>query len=359
MMARIAQAGLLALFVLSLAMTGLAAKRIADDPLLRPIVDASLAEITAASDRMMAREATVARISDRMNELLAESPRNWLAIQAVEGVAAERGITLPADLTARRNQLWEDESGIIAAAGACMSCVWDAGTCSLTTAMVCNAPITLSPIGDVAGVARAGANWVADEAVDQIDLALSIIGLGASATVVVSGGSSLTLKAGAGVVRMARKLRLATPALNRLLGDVVAHGIDWRLVRGLDFSDPARLIRADVVAPLASIASDMGRIGARLPATETLHLLRYVDNADDARRLATLSEALGPRTLGRIEVLGKARFLRATVRVSNLALQTVTGLIGLILSIATLVASAVQSTVLRSVRHAFQRQAAK
>ena len=116
------------LFALPVTLTGLSMQRIAGDPLLRPMVDASIAEIAATSDRMMARETSPERIAARLTELLAQTPRNWLAIQAVEGVAADRGMPLPADLTAQRNQMWDDDSGMIAAVGSCMTCVWDAGT---------------------------------------------------------------------------------------------------------------------------------------------------------------------------------------------------------------------------------------
>ncbi len=338
------------LLVLSVALTFSAGLRILRDPLVRPVVDAPLNEIAAASDRMMAREATPARIAARLGELLAEDPRNWLAIQAVEGVAVERGVTLPPDLAARRAALWDEDSGLLAQAGDCAACVWDAGTCTLTNALVCNAPVTLSPVGDVVGLGRAGVAWATGGDVDQIDLALSIIGLGATATIIASGGTSLTLKLGAGIIKLARRMSLVSPRLTALLSDVAARGIDWRMVTRMDFSDPARLIRADVVAPLASIASDMGRVGRALPATETLHLLRYVDDAADARRLANASEALGPKTLGRIEVLGKARFLRATVRFSDLAIQTIAGIAGLALSLATALGAMAQSLMIRFLR---------
>ncbi len=342
-----ARAGLTILLVLSCALTFSGAAQIMRDPLIRPMVDASLDEIAAASDRMMATDATPDRITQRLTELLDEAPRNWLAIQAVEGVAVERGITLPADLTTHRTTLWDEDSGYIAQAGDCASCIWDAGTCTLTNALICNAPVAISPVGDVVGLGRAGVAWATGGDVDRIDLALSIIGIGATAAILASGGTSITLKLGAGTIKLARKMRLISPRLTGLLSDVATRGIDWQLVARMDFTDPARLIRPDVIAPLANIASDMGRIGRALPATETLHLIRYIDDVTDARRLANAADALGPKTLGRIEVLGKSRFLRATVRASNLALQTLAGVIGLIASLASALISIGQSMILR------------
>jgi hypothetical protein len=345
-----ARAGLTVLLVVSVVLLFSAGVQVMRDPLVRPFVDASRDEIMARSDRMMAREATPARIVQRLTELLAEDPRNWLAIQAVEAVAAERAVTLPPDLSAARAALWAEDSSYLAIAEDCATCVWDAGTCTLTNALICNAPVTLSPVGDVVGLGRAGVAWATGGDVDQIDLALSIVGVGATATILASGGTSLSLKLGAGIIKLARKMRLVSPRLTALLTDVARRGIDWQLVTRMDFSDPARLMRADVVAPLANIASDMGRVGRTLPATETLHLLRYVDDATEARRIANAAEALGPRTLGRIEVLGKARFLRTTVRVSDLAAQALAGMAGLSMGIASVLGGMGQTLMLRALR---------
>ncbi len=352
-----ARAGLTLILVLSVALTFSGVAQLLQNPLLRPMVDATAEQIVAASDRMIAREATPARLEGRLGELLAEDPRNWLAIQAVEQVAAERGVVLPAALVARRAALWDADSGIVAVAGSCASCIWDAGTCTLTVALVCNAPVALTPVGDVVGLGRAGVAWATGQDVDRIDLALSIVGLGATATLLASGGTSITLKLGAGTLKLARKMRLISPRLTGLLSDVAVRGVDWQLVNRMDFSDPARLIRPEVIAPLANIASDMGRIGRVLPASETLHMIRYVDDAADARRLANASDALGAKTLGRIEVLGKARFMRATVRASNLAVQTLVGLVGLMAGLASACIGIGQSAVLRLTRSVLRKGA--
>ena len=84
-------------------------------------------------------------------------------------------------------------------------------------------------------------------------------------------------------------------------------------------------------------------------------LIRYVDDAADARTLANASDALGPKTLGRIEVLGKARFMRATVRASNLAVQTLVGLVGLMAGLASACIGIGQTAVLRLTRSVLRR----
>jgi tryptophanyl-tRNA synthetase len=95
---------------------------------------------------------------------------------------------------------------------------------------------------------------------------------------------------------------------------------------------------------------DPGRVQGAVGTTRALHLLSYVDDAADARRMARASEALGARTVGRIEVLGKARFLRATMRWSEAAWAVMAGLLGLIASAMALAAGAAQGAGLRALR---------
>ncbi|MDE3080091.1 MAG: hypothetical protein KGI94_08695, partial [Paracoccaceae bacterium] len=86
------------------------------------------------------------------------------------------------------------------------------------------------------------------------------------------------------------------------------------------------------------------------------HMLRYVNDAQDARRLADASEALGPKTLGRLEVLGKARFLRLTLRLSHFAIGLVASLFGLILSAGLSLAHALHHAALRWLHGAARRR---
>src|SRR3989338_2368349 len=214
-----------------------------------------------------------------------------------------------------------DDFSLLSQASACALCAYDPAQCSLSQGMMCQAPVALTPAGDIAGVTRAGVAYVSGDPIDQIDLALSVVGLGATAAVLASGGTSVVVKAGAS---------LATPA--RSVDDIPA------------------AIRADAFAPLTATLSDLERLRAATDATTALHLLPLVDDAKDARSLATAAEALGPRLIGRAEVLGKARLFRTTLRVSETAWMLISGLSGMLMSIAALMGSALQSYLFRRLR---------
>ncbi|MDO9641435.1 MAG: hypothetical protein Q7J44_23150 [Pseudotabrizicola sp.] len=323
--------------------------QIANNPTLSPIIDRSAAELVALTDRMMAREATPARLDALITARLVETPRNWVALQALAGVAEEQGQPLPAAYA----QAWEEDSGVMAMSGDCLACIWDIRTCSLSTALICKAPILLTPVEDLRGVVKAGADYSMGQPVDQLDLGLSVLGLGATAALVATGGTSATVKAGTATIRLARGMGRLSPALTTRMAAAVTDGIRWAdlpKVRGTD--DAVALLRADALRPLADTVTDLGRVAEAAGPVPALHLLPLVDDAVDARRLARASEALGARTVSRAEVLGKSRLLRATIRISDTAIGLIVGLVGAMMSFAMMLAGLVQTMMIRALRRA-------
>lgn len=192
----LARAGLTFLLVLSLALTGWSAWRISHDPLLRPLIDRTADEFAAALEREMADAAIPEAVVARLSVLLAEDPRNWIAIQAVEEIVADRGLHLPAAVTEARATAWEEDSGFLAKAGACLACTVNAANCSLSEALICNAPVALTPVGDLIGIGKAAVAAAGGDDIDEFDLALSLIGLGATVAVVATGGTSYHVEGG-------------------------------------------------------------------------------------------------------------------------------------------------------------------
>ena len=359
-MRRLARTGLLIMLSLSLMGMAVTGSRLIQDPALRPLVERSGQEFAAALDREMARTATGAAVAARLGTLLRESPRNWIAIAAVEGIATERGLTMPPDLMAARQALWDQDSGFVAVTGACLACAWDITTCSLSHALICNAPVMISPLGDVVGVSKAGVAFAAGGDVDELDLALSVVGLAATATFIASGGGSGVVKAGAGLIKTARGMRLLSGGLEAALLTAARRGVRWdEVLRWNAVSDPARLLRPEAIRPLTAIATDLGRVNARLDPATTLHLLRYVDDTADARRIAIAAEVMGPRVVGRLEFLGKARFMRLGLRFSRLTIEVMASLTGLLTSAGLLVGSALQGLFWRGLKGGLRRVAGR
>ena len=353
MLRALARVVLLLLLAWSAALTVLTAARIASDPLISPFVDATADQIVSATDRMLVQAATPQTLQAHLSNRLAESPRNWLALDALLDLAAERGISLPENLTNAVQIAREDDHGYFATVTSCAACAYDPALCSLSQVMICQVPVALSPIGDITGITRAGIAYATGTDVDQIDLALSVVGLGATAAVIASGGSSIVVKAGAGLAKLARRMGRLSPRLVALAADAVRGGVNWQALPGVRSLDElTAAIRVDAFTPLTKTLTDIDRLQRATDITTALHLLPLVDDATDARRLALSAEALGPKLVSRAEVLGKARLFRATLRVSKTGWALVSGMVGVMVIFAMMLAGMVQNSLLRRFRRA-------
>lgn len=318
------------------------------------MVERAADEIVAATDRMVTAEATPERLTGLLATRLAENPRNWVALEAISDLYAERGFALPESYAAA----WDEDSGLLVQTGDCLSCAWDISTCSLSTALLCKAPILLTPVEDLRGITKAGIDFASGAEVDRLDLGLSVVGLSATVLIAASGGTSATVKAGTALVRLARGMRLLTPRLTARLLAAFGDGIRWAAlpsVRSLD--DLPALVRTDALAPVATTFADLGRTRAILGTSQTLHLLPLVDDAADARALARASEALGVRTVSRVELFGKTRLFRATMRVSSTAAELTAGVVGFMATLGAAIANLIQTLGFRIARQSVREPA--
>ena len=293
----------------------------------------STTELTLALERAVRRTASAewitgelaaaveARDSDRAAMLLALADELGRQVEVAEAEA----------LVASRSN-WG------AFASDCAACMADVGTCPSARALAaCAIPFELSPLGDANALRRAGTALALGEPVDRLDAGLAAIGLGATMAVVVTGGTSAGVKAGAGLMRMARRMGTLPPSLVRLAR--------------LALTDGAARVR------LAEVAGDLDRVRAATGPADALRLVRFVEGPEDAARLARLAEAAGPRAERTVAVLGKARAFRATVRISRAVATTLALLWICVLQLCILIATHLGGAVWRSALNAVDRAA--
>ncbi|MFN4102614.1 MAG: hypothetical protein ACK4GT_22865, partial [Pararhodobacter sp.] len=121
----------------------------------------------------------------------------------------------------------------------------------------------------------------------------------------------------------------------------VMFGVDWaRLPAVRSADDLALLARPAVIRPAVDVAQDLGRLNTRLGTRQTLHLMGAIDTPAEAARVARAADALGPRTLGAMEMLGKSRFMRLGLRFGDEVLALIAGFISVLASLAALLAPA-------------------
>lgn len=332
------------------------------NPAVRVLAERSAVEFRAAVDRETARVATPDRVAARLGALIAERPRNWLAIDAVSGIARERALALPPELIAARDAARAADNSSWAETRACLACALDASSCPLSATLICQAPMVVTPLGDVAGLLSEAWHAAWDEPVDRVNLTLSIAGLGGTLLAVPSEGSGALLGIGANAARLAHRMHLLTRPMGETILRAARDGVDWAglralplrrmLTEGPDLAAFRRLLRPRAFAPVVSVVEDLGRIEDAVGPVAALHMVRYIDDADDARRLAGASEALGPKVVGRLELFGKSRLLSLTTRLSRYAIGVVGSIFGLIASFGALLTHALHHLLLRRLHRA-------
>ncbi|MFM2355162.1 MAG: hypothetical protein RLZZ528_898 [Pseudomonadota bacterium] len=292
---------------------------LSQNPFAAPVIARSADEIRLSVERIVAREVTAEWLALRMEAALAAEDLDRARLLA--DLAADRGIALPPELAETLAAREAEAEGLLATLTACGSCAVDIGSCpSLGMIGACALPFELSPAGDVAALGRAGVAAVTEEPVDRVEAALAAVGLTATVATVATAGSSATVKVGATVLRVARRMDALTPGLARAVERAATSGATDEVV---------------------ALATDFGRLRGATSSAEALSLLRLADTPADLTRLSRLAEATGPDTRRAVEVLGKARALRIVDRVAGLTLAAfgllavaaaqLAGLLGLLL----------------------------
>lgn len=338
----------------AIATAGWNAWQLYSNPLVGITVERTTEEIEIQLDRLLASKATASAMAERLRGLLAANPREWARIDAILELAAARGMTLPADVTAEIEAAYAEDYAIAAIAVACAKCLWDLDDCSFATVFICRVPIELTSVGDAVSVTRELTHMARGEEVDEIDLVLSTVGLGAVVIAPLVGGSSLSIKVGASLTKTAYRMgSLTAPVL--AAGTVAARrAIDWDLLMksrpGRLLDDLRTAVRPAELRPitdfLRSVDSVRGAIGARW----TLFVLRKVDSPADVRKVAAVAEAGKGKTAGALEMLGMKRLLRLSLRWSDEIYALVQATVAAAVAIALLPLSLGKTYAIRRLR---------
>lgn len=309
---------------------------LSQNPFAQPMIERSTEEAARALEAAFHRQFTPDWLESELRLALAKpDPARviWLA-----DLAGSEGLALPEELTLEIAQIREAEGSILAQAGDCLACAWDPARCqALAELALCAVPVELSPLGDLNALRRQGFNYATGAEVDKLEVGLSLVGLAATGAILVTAGGSTVVKAGTGTLRLAKRMGSLPPGLLRTLSDSADLPVNWSAVMRAapieEITDAAKLQR------LGALTGDLGRIAKNTSTAEALVLMKHIDGAEDAARMAKVSDLAGAKTLSRVEVLGKARAFRALVRVSDLAITTALALWGAALHVLMMMAS--------------------
>lgn len=292
---------------------------LAQHPFAEAYVDRTVVEARFALDRALQERLTPENAATELDA--AVDRHDFDRARLLLELVAEHRIQVPANRIARAQEFVERETAFGARAERCLRCAVDAADCRTPGVLLaCSVPVEATVIGDAKALLEAGLDAAAGRPVDRVDVALATAGIGATALVPLTGGTSLTIKAGATTLRVARRLGVLGKGIARAVADAANAPFRWRRIgafvetRRLDEVTDARRFRK-----LGRIADDLGTVGKHAGPAETVFLLKHVDTPGDAAALARVSKVAGGKTRKTVEVLGLARAARALIRLSDLA----------------------------------------
>ncbi|WP_162501559.1 hypothetical protein, partial [Methylobacterium crusticola] len=170
--------------------------------------------------------------------------------------------------------------------------------------------------GDLRDLWREGGRLARDEPYDALLLGLSAAGLALTGATVLSLGASVPVHAGATTLKVAARTgRLSKPlaaTLVRSTGGLVSRdAVKLALAAAgrLDLAGARQaargVLRPGALREIRVLGGETAALRARLGTRGTLQALSVAEGADDLRRVARLSERMGPRTRAVLALLGR------------------------------------------------------
>ncbi len=210
----------------------------------------------------------------------------------------------------------------------------------------------LTVVGDVRDIAAEGSKMLAGQEYSELVLGLSVVGLGATAATIATGGGGVVVKAGISLMKAARRSGKLTKefaeGLTRMTSEAVNMPLLRQTLRSTDltdltktqrvFSDYGRNVRA---AKLVPVLGRIGDINSTVGPAETIRLLKYVKTGENLDDVADMTKRFGIRSRGIMELTGKTalRSFKTSSKVIDWMAASITGfgawIVGLLALAAT------------------------
>ncbi|SMX43829.1 hypothetical protein RUA8715_02284 [Ruegeria arenilitoris] len=340
-----------ALLVGSLTLSALNIWQIVNNPASTLLVERGLDELRLKYEKALSKAASPELIEQRLSARLSETPRDWIAIEALQGVAEDKKIELREATKEQIQAAASEDSGFFKTSGKCLKCALDAAQCELSAVLFCQLPVALTPIGDVSGIVKGGYAYSKGQDVDEVDVILSVVGLTAVAAAYPSAGTSLSIKAGAGMAKLMNSVGALPTSIRKQFVRSFEDGVEWSQVTSVrSIEDLRALIKPAVLNETVEMVSYIGKISGSMSTVDAIYVVKRVDGIEDLVPISRASEALKGKTVGAMEVMGKNKFIRTTMKWSDEAASVILGLVGLLSALVGLFWSVLTSAMLRVAR---------
>jgi len=200
--------------------------------------------------------------------------------------------------------------------------------------------------GDLRDLKKEGSNYIDDKPYDKFILSISLVGVGLSASQLVSIGASTPLKVGASVLKVAKKSGTLTKAFTKVLLKRLDKSVDVKQLKTLEFKnifkikDTMRIVQNSIdIKPLQILLKDVNQVKAHTSLTDTILLMKYVDTPKGLQKLTKVSRQYKTNTKGVMRVLGKGALragksvVKFTSRFMMFLTSFIFSMLGLLLSL--------------------------
>ena len=230
---------------------------------------------------------------------------------SIAQLAAERGVILPADLTARITAAQDEASARMG------SDAWNgflSGDAPNEAALAGAVAADLTGIGDVRDLYTQAARYVSGEEIDPLVIGLATVGLGLTAATVATLGATGPEKAGVSTLKAVKRAGRLSPLLAREVGVVAANALDGQALRLVGTSvarmdiaaaraASGRVLKAEAVTTLKGLGTDVATIGGNAGYRTTVAALGAAKSTEEMGVIARLSTRFGTATRA-VMVLG-------------------------------------------------------
>ena len=197
----------------------------------------------------------------------------------------------------------------------------------------------LTLYGDLRDLKKEGSKYIDDEPYDAFILNISLVGIGLSASQLLSAGAATPLKVGASVLKVAKKTGQLTKPFTKVLSKRLSKTVDTKLLKTLEFNSIFKLenstktiAKSIDLKPVKTLFNEVDLIKTNTSMVDTISLMKYVDTLKELKKIGKVSSTYKANTKGVMKVLGKS-VLRVGKSVIKWTSRLIWGLIGLFASI--------------------------
>lgn len=194
----------------------------------------------------------------------------------------------------------------------------------------------LTLYGDLRDLKKQGSKYMNDMPYDAFILNISLVGIGLSASQLLSAGAATPLKVGASVLKVAKKTGKLTKPFTKVLSKRLSKTVDTKLLKTLEFNSIFKLenttktiAKSIDLKPVKSLFNDVNIIKTNTSMVDTISLMKYVHTPKELKQIGKISKTYKANTKGVMKVLEKGA-LRAGKSVIKITAKLIWGVLGLL-----------------------------